>query len=306
MAADTSTESRWTIKRLLDWTCDYLTNAQADSPRLSAEILLAHVLDCQRIDLYVKFDQCPEPNQLASFRDLVKRCSQCEPVAHLIGKAHFYSLELTVSPAVLIPRPETELLVSQAIDFARAQTHRPTVDVLDLCTGSGCVAIALAANVIEAEVIAVDTSDPALQIARQNVEKHDLQGRVTLCQSDLFTDVERSGKAVFDLIIANPPYVAADQFAQLAPVVRDHEPAEALLAGHDGLDYHRRIIEQAEPFLAPDGALMVELAYDQADAVLDLFTQAGYLDRVSAAIDSLGHRRVVIGRRTFEVADNTG
>ena len=300
MATETSTESRWTIKRLLDWTSDYLTNTQADNPRLSAEILLAHVLDCQRIDLYVKFDECPDPNQLACFRDLVKRCSQSEPVAYLIGKAHFYSLELAVTPAVLIPRPETELLVSHAIDFARTQTHRPTVDVLDLCTGSGCVAIALAANVVEAEIIAVDTSDPALQIARQNIEKHDLQGRVTLCQSDLFADVEQTGKAVFDLIIANPPYIAADQFAQLAPAVRDHEPSQALLAGQDGLDYHRRIIEQAEPYLASDGALMVELAYDQADAVLDLFTRAGYLDRVSAAIDSLGHRRVVMGHRKFK------
>ncbi len=167
MATQVPQKSEWSIKRLLEWTSEHFNNVEVNQPRLCAELLLAHVLQCQRIDLYVKFDTCPEESQLAQFRDLVKRCGAHEPVAYLTGKAHFFSLEFVVNSDCLIPRPETETLVAQAIDFCRHQTHRPTVDVLDLCTGSGCVAIAIAAHVVETEIIAVDNSGAALQIAQK-------------------------------------------------------------------------------------------------------------------------------------------
>ncbi|MBN2376774.1 MAG: peptide chain release factor N(5)-glutamine methyltransferase [Sedimentisphaerales bacterium] len=293
MESPTEQKTEWTIKSLLEWTAEYFGRSGVEQPRLCAEILLAYVLDCQRIELYVKFDHCPGAEQLSEFRRLVKRCAEHEPVGYLVGKAHFFSLEFEVSPAVLIPRPETETLVAQAIDFCRHQTMRPRVEVLDLCCGSGCVAAAIAANVVEVEVVAVDNSPQALQIAEKNVQKHELTGRVTLLESDLFEKVAQSGKGIFDLIVSNPPYISTEEYEKLSPMVRDYEPSGALLAGADGLEVIRRIIEQAEPWLADDGALMIEIAYNQSEQVIALFEKAGYLGEVRAIKDGLNHDRVV-------------
>ncbi len=275
----------------------HFSKAEVDQPRLCAELLLAHVLGCQRIDLYIKFDYCPNEKQLAEFRGLVQRCGAGEPAAYLTGKAHFYSLEFEVGPGCLIPRPETETLVAQAIDFCRHETHRPVVEVLDLCTGSGCVAVSIAANVVETEITAVDSSSAALEIARRNIQKHDLQGRITLLESDLFDRVNEGDKGVFDLMVANPPYISTTEYEKLSRSIRDYEPKDALLAGADGLDVIRRIVAEAEPFLADEGALMIEMAYDQAEAVVALFEQAGYLKDITTAQDNLGHRRVVRATR---------
>ena len=296
MASNTQA-SQWTLNRLLDWTSAYLGQAGVDQPRLCAEILLAETLGCQRIELYTNFDQCPDPQQLARYRQWVRRCAQHEPVAYLVGHAHFYSLDFKVTPAVLVPRPETELLVSEAIHCLR-QSTRPTVDVLDLCTGSGCIAVAVATHVVEAEIVAADNCTDALAVAAENIERHDLQQRVRLCRSDLFAQVEESGKALFDLIVTNPPYIAADQFEKLDPNVRDHEPEQALLAGDDGLDVIRAILDQAEPYLADSGALMMEIAFDQAAAVTELFQQTGYLGEIESVRVQLGHQRVVKARKT--------
>lgn len=288
--------SEWTLKKLLDWTSRYFTEAHLEQPRLAAEILLAHVLGCPRIDLYVRFDSCPPPDALSRFRELVKRAAAQEPVAYLTGRAHFFSLEFEVTPAVLIPRPETEILVAAAIDFCRHETRRPTVDVLDLCTGSGCVAVAIASQVVEVELVASDRSEAALEIARRNIEKHDLQARISVCQSDLFDALGQAPKAVFDLIVANPPYIARGDYEQLPANVR-REPDEALLAGEDGLEIQRRIAAGAGDFLADDGCLLVETAYDQADRVTALFQQAGTLKAIQTIKDNLGHQRVVKARK---------
>ena len=297
MATDTQNDAPWTTKRLLEWTTNYLEKAQVDQPRLASEILLAHVLDCPRIQLYTNFDHCPDDSQLAAFRAFVKRASCHEPIQYLTGKANFYSLTFNVRPGVLIPRPETELLVTAAIDFLRLETNRPTVDILDLGVGSGCIAVAIAANVVEAEVLAVDIDPHALQIAAENLQAHDLQSRITLLESDLFAQVDQAEKTIFDLIVANPPYISAPQFRQLSPVIRDHEPADALLAGADGLDVIRRIISQAEPYLADSGALMIEIAYDQADQVTALLEQAGYLSQITTLKDHAGHPRGIKSRK---------
>lgn len=297
MPTDTNKQSPWTTRRLLEWTADYLSKSQVDQSRLCAEILLAHILKCKRIDLYVKFDHCPDVEQLAAYKELVRRCGKHEPVAYLTGKAHFYSLELMVEPGVLIPRPETEVLVTESLDFIRDQANRPTVDVLDLCTGSGCIAIAIAANAVEAEIIAAENSRTALQVAQKNIETHELEGRVTLIESDLFAGMGKADKSVFDLIVSNPPYVSTQEYEKLEPVVRDYEPKEALLAGNDGLDYYRRIVAEAEPYLADGGLLMVEIAYNQADDVTKLFEKSGYLDEVAVVKDHLGHKRVIKARK---------
>ena len=297
MTANAQQQSEWTTKRLLQWTTDYLKNVPVDQPRLAAEILLAHVPDCPRIELYTRFDHCPQPEQLTAFRELVRRCARHEPVAYLTDRAHFYGLTFKVTPAVLIPRPETELLVTQALNYISAWTTRPTVDVLDLCTGSACVAIALAANAVEAEVLALDSSPATLDIARENIKTHNLQGRVRLLESDLFANLGHADRALFDIIIANPPYITADEFQHLDPNVRDYEPQEALLAGPDGLDIIRRILDHAQPYLADNAALMIEIAYNQAEPVLELFHHAGYLEDITPVKDDLGHQRVIKARK---------
>ena len=293
MAEKTQQKAQWTIKQLLEWTTEHFSQAGVEQARLCAELLLAEVLGCQRIDLYIRFDHCPDEEQRGRLREYVKRCAAHEPVAYVLGKAHFYSLELKVSPAVLIPRSETEVLVTQAIDYCRHETNRPTVAVLDLCTGSGCIAIALAAHVVETEIVALDRSAAALEIARHNIENHALAARITLVRSDLFDNINQANKVVFDLIVANPPYISAAEYENLPANVRDYEPPEALLGGADGLEVHKRIIDRAHPYLADGGALMLETAYNQAEQIVALCAASGYLKEITAVRDSLGHKRVV-------------
>jgi len=290
-------EGGWTVKRLLEWTTEHFSKMGVDQPRLSAEILLAHVLGWGRIQLYTQFDQCPGAEALAAFRGLVQRAARQAPVAYLTGVAHFFSLEFEVGPAVLIPRPETEALAAEAVDYCRHETIRPRVDVLDLGTGSGCVAVAIAANVAEAEAVAADADGAALEVARRNVERHDLAARVTCVESDLFSGVVQSGKSVFDLIVSNPPYISDAEYERLPATVREYEPARALRGGADGLEFHRRIVAEAGEFLADGGSLMLEVAYDQAAEVVALCRAAGYAKEVRTVRDALGHERVVTARK---------
>ena len=295
MEQQTGPKSEWTCKRLLEWTSEYLKKAGVEQARLCAEILLADVLKRQRIELYTDFNFCPDEGQLGRFRELVRRCGGHEPAAYLTGKAYFYGLCFAVSPAVLIPRPETELLVAQALDFIARETRRPTVEVLDLGTGSGCVAIAIGANAVEAEVTAADNSREALEIAAKNAAAHELQGRIKLVQSDLFEGLEEGG--VFDLIVGNPPYISDEEYGRLDRGVREYEPAGALRGGVDRLDVIRKIIAQAGAYLADRAALMLEAAWNQGEQVIALFEGSGYLKDVSSVKDNLGHQRVIIGRK---------
>jgi len=291
----------WTTKRLLDWTCDFLARFSIDQPRLCADILLAHVLGCQRIDLYLRHDQCPTDEQRSSYRDLVRRCANHEPIAYLTQNAHFYNLQLHVTPDVLIPRPETELLVDQAIDFLRSKTALNHPRVLDLCTGSACIALAIAANSEEAQIVASDKSPSVLAVAQKNITTHDLTNRVTLLESDLFAALDPH-RYQFDLIVTNPPYIATEEFEKLPPNVRNFEPPEALLAGADGLDAIRNILRDAHRFLKKNAPLMIEVSYNQADSVIALFEQAQYLDRIETIKDHLGHQRVVKARKSKELS----
>ncbi|MFC1766658.1 peptide chain release factor N(5)-glutamine methyltransferase, partial [Planctomycetota bacterium] len=234
----------WTIKALLEWVDPFLSEKDVDAPRLCAELLICHVLKKQRIQLYTEFDQVVAPAQLAKLRDLVKRASEHEPVAYLVGKTEFYSLEMIVSPAVLIPRPETELLVQYAIEFLR--TQEAPYRVLDLCTGSGCMAVAIAKNVPEAKVTATDICDEALSIAAKNVEKHGLTERVQLLSGDLFEPIlPQLDNGHFDLIVSNPPYVTDAEMDTLDKNVKEYEPVKALVAGPAGLDVIERIVSRA-------------------------------------------------------------
>jgi len=286
----------WTIQKLLNWTAEHFTEKGLDSPRLAAELLLSHVLDIKRIELYTKFDKPVTKEQLDRLHDLVKRAGQNEPIAHIVGKTEFYSLELDITPDCMIPRPETELLVERAIEFLRTRSGEQFV--CDLCTGSGCIAVAIAQNYLDCRIIATDICDAALNLAAKNIEKHQLKERITLLCGDLFDpimpqlDVDK-----FDLIVCNPPYVSAPEFEKLGKSVRDYEPKMALFAGDDGLYICRRIVEKVDQFLKPDAALMLEISYSQGQAVRELLEQADCFSEIKIEKDFQNNDRIAIAKR---------
>jgi release factor glutamine methyltransferase len=287
----------WTIQKLLNWVTEFLTGKGIDSPRLSAELLLSHVVGLKRIELYTQFDKPVAKQQLDMLHDLVKRAGQNEPIAYLVGRTEFYSLELNITTDCMIPRPETELLVARAIEFLRTR-RTGTQFVCDLCTGSGCIAVAIAGNYPNARIIATDICDAALAIAAGNVEKYQLGDRITLLCGDLFDPII-SGLDVneFDLIVCNPPYVSDAEYEKLDRNVKDYEPKIALFAGVDGLDIYRRIIEKAEQFLKPGAALMLEIGYAQGRAVKELLEQTGVFAEIKIEKDFHNNDRIVSARK---------
>jgi len=315
----------WTIQKLLNWVTEYLTGKGIDSPRLSAELLLSHVLGLKRIELYTQFDRPVSKQQLDRLHELVKRAGRHEPIAYLVGKTEFYSLEINVTPDCMIPRPETELLVERAIEFLRTHTVRNstmgntlqkgrisngarpgTQFVCDLCTGCGCIAVAIAKNYSGARIIATDICDAALAVAAGNVEKHQLGDRITLLCGDLFDPIISSldvDKLVpdsdrgFDLIVCNPPYVSTKEYEKLDKNIIDYEPKVALFAGVDGLDIYRRIIEKAEEFLKPDAALMLEIGYAQGRAVKELLEQTGAFAEIKIEKDIHNNDRIATAKK---------
>ena len=276
---------------------EYFTEKGIDAPRLSAELLLSHVLTMERIELYTQFDKLVAKDQLNRFHDLVKRAGQHEPIAYLTGKTEFYSLQLEVCSDCMIPRPETELLVERSIEFLRTRTGPQFV--CDLCTGCGCIAVAIAKNYAGAKIIATDICDAALNVAARNIERYKLKDRITLLSGDLFEplvphlDVDK-----FDLIVCNPPYVSADEYEKLEKNVKDYEPKLALFAGIDGLDVYRRIIEKADRFLKSDAALMLEIGYAQGRAVKELLEQSGAFAEIKIEKDFHDNDRIVTALRT--------
>jgi release factor glutamine methyltransferase len=281
---------------------EYLNNKGVDSPRLSAEILLSCVLGLKRIELYTQFEKIVSEEQLGRLHNLVERAGRHEPIAYLAGKTEFYSLEIEVSADCLIPRPETELLVERAIEFLRVRS--PVAGpgkqfVCDLCTGSGCVAAAIAKNYPDCQIIATDICDAALSVADRNIKKHQLGERIKLLHGDLFDpivpylDVEK-----FDLIVCNPPYVSADEFEKLDKNVKDYEPRLALFAGDEGLDIYQRIIEKVEQFLKPDAALMLEIGYEQGQAVTQLIEKTNCFSEINIEKDNQGNDRIVIAKKS--------
>lgn len=286
-----ATPAIWNIGALLNWTESYFREQKLDSPRLDAQVLLAHAINCGRTDLYVRFDVEPTAEQRTKFREMVKARATGMPVAYLVGTKEFYLLPFIVSPAVLIPRPATETLVVAALEVIKPF---PTPRVLDIGTGSGCIAVTIAAQNKAANTVAVDVSPDALSIARRNAEKHNVADRITFTESDLFTAVDSDTK--FDAIISNPPYIPTAKLPELMKDVKDHEPAVALDGGADGFAVIDRIVKQASDYLNPGGSLLIEVGIGQADVAAQKCGTAGYGD-VKIRKDADGVARVVSGRK---------
>jgi release factor glutamine methyltransferase len=286
----------WTIKKLLEWISDYFEKSGVDAPRLSAELLLCHILKLERIQLYTLYDRIVAAEQLAALRALVKRGAGHEPVAYLVGRCEFYSLPLTITPDCLIPRPETEHLVEKAVNFLRPRGEGQYV--LDLCTGSGCIAAAIAKNVKDAAVVATDISDAALKVAAENIARHALNDTVQLLCGDLFDPIIAGlDNTQFDLIVSNPPYVSDGEYDKLDKNVKDYEPKLALQAGIEGLDVYERILQKVGDFLKPDGALMMEIGYAQGPAIRKLLEETALFKHITIEKDFANNDRIAIAKK---------
>lgn len=290
---DANQDNIWTIKSLINWATNYLKERDVSAPRLSGELMLAQVLACGRVDLYLRFDQPLNQQELAEFKGLIIRRRAHEPLAYIMGRREFYGLEFLVGPGVLVPRPETEHMVEEGLKLL-GESASPKV--LDLCTGCGAVALALAAGHSSAQVVGSDNSDAALGFARTNAKRLELQERVSWLSGDLFEPVAAMG-GFFDMITANPPYVAENQWEGLPEDVKNFEPASALLGGDDGLDIIRQIIAGAGAFLRPQGWLLMELGQGQAPAAASLAKQTRIFERISFVKDLSGIERVLMGQR---------
>ena len=238
----------WTVGRLLQWTTDFLKCHGADAARLDAEVLLAQSLGCRRIDLYTAFSEIPAEPQRAAFRDLVRRRAEGMPVAYLVGRREFYSLSFRVGPGVLIPRPETELLVIALLDLAKTRPAMPLA-IADVGSGSGVIAVCAAKNLPGCRVTALDISPAALAIAAANAADHGVADRVEFLQSDLLAAVPPQRR--FDFIVSNPPYVSVAEFEQLAAEIKKFEPREALLAGPRGTEVIERLLPRRPSVCTP-------------------------------------------------------
>jgi len=257
---------------------------------LSAELLLARVLKCTRIELYLQFERILTAEERRAYRELIHRRAAREPVQYILGETEFMGIPIRVTPAVLIPRPETEMLVDSVIEYAREAAC--PLRILDIGTGSGCIAIALAKMIPEAMVTAIDISNEALEIAVANARLNNAE--VTFLAGDIF-QIYRELPRPLDIVVSNPPYISQDDWEQLQPEVKNYEPASALQGGDDGMDFYRRLAKVVQELLAPQGALFLETGYNQARAVAELFEAINFQTLIRPDLNQI--ERVVIARR---------
>jgi release factor glutamine methyltransferase len=305
----TEPQASWTILATLRWTADYFRSRGVPEPRASAEVLLAHTLGISRLDLYLRYDQPLNPEELARFKALVVRRREGEPVAYLTGHREFWSLDFRVTPAVLIPRPETETLVAAALEAARlsgeggeghiAPSPAPPLDSnllgLEVGVGSGAVVVALAKELPQTRWVGLDHSGAVLAVAWDNARRHQVADRIRFLQANLLSALKPT--ASFGLLVANLPYVPRSEWERLPREIKAFEPQEALLGGEDGLELLRSLIRQAHRHIQGGGWLLLEVGDKQGPQVATLVEKTGAYDRVETIKDFNGMARVVRARR---------
>lgn len=286
----------WTIKELLNVTAEYLKGRQIDSARLTAEILLAQQLHVDRVKLYLDLDRPLTEGEVSGYRELIRRRASHEPVQYITGQQEFWSLPFHVDPRVLIPRPESELLVEEAIHKARMHKEETGLEprILDMGTGSGVLAVCLAKELPEARIWASDIQVGILDVAYLNAKNHHVDDRIVFLRGDLWEPLEKLHME-WDIIVSNPPYVAAEEYETLPPEVRDYEPRKSLDGGAGGMHYIERIIAGARNRLTPGGWLLLEMDPRQTGEALRIMHSKGYTqcDRVK---DHSRRYRMVVGR----------
>ncbi len=286
------TEQVWTIKDVIQWSGNFLKTNGSESPRLDAELLLAHVLDCRRLDLYLDHHKPLLANEKKAYRELIKRRAAGEPVAYILGSKDFFGFSFQVSSETLIPRPDTELLVEKVLEHCSGDS---ALMGLDIGTGTGCIAISIKKHRPLAEVWAWDKSLGALAIARSNAARHGIEVR--------FEEVDaldpcswQVAEDKFDFIVSNPPYIAPSERAELAVSVIKYEPEMALFAPENGLAFYQMMARHAASLLKQGGKIFLEIGYRQAHDVCSILDAHGWND-ISAYCDLAGHQRVIVASR---------
>ncbi len=291
-----SIDPEWTILKLLKWTTSYFKSHDIDSPRATAEILLAHILKLKRIDLYLRYDQPLSSNELLQFKTLIKRRIKREPVAYIVGVKEFWSMDFAVTEDVLIPRPETECLVEASLGLlpedSNSDPNKPPMRILEVGTGSGAVTLALASMGPKHLFFASDRSIKAVVLAKQNAKHHGLDRTVNFFCADWFTPL-KVVRHQFDMIISNPPYIPTRVISRLQPEIYKYEPISALDGNEDGLRCLRHIINNAHIYLNRQGSLVLEIGHDQKNDVQKIAEQCGNYKNVVFTKDYSGYHRVV-------------
>ncbi len=284
-------EESWTVLKLLQWTTDYFQRNNVSEPRTSAEVLLAHVLAEDRLFLYLNYDRPMETNELAAYRACIKRRLGGEPNQYITGIQEFWSLPLRVSPDVLIPRPETEVLVEAVLEFL--DKYGSNVDILDLGTGSGAIAIALARELPAARIMATDLSLAALRLAQENAKLHQVDERILFVRGDMFAAIPGASQK-FRVVVTNPPYISHAEILELHREIRDFEPRHALDGGPDGLAAIRHIVAEAPTVLSQAGGLFMEMGAGQAENVSGLVLESHEYRSFHIRKDYTGLDRVLV------------
>lgn len=278
-----------TVLEAIQKSADFLEKKGVESPRLQTELLLAHLLKMPRMKLYLNFERTLTLDEMNKFRELIKRRAAREPLQHIVGSTSFCGFEIAVNKNALVPRPETELLAEEGWKFL---DERETT-ALDFGTGTGCIAIALAAKCPNAKILALDISPDAIALAKENAEIDKVAGKIEFLNGDGFAALPKNLQ--FDLIISNPPYIPTAEIETLQPEVRDFDPRAALDGGVDGLGFYRMLAAQAKPFLKPDGKIMVEFGDGQAKAIRNIFESEKWI--VEAVKEDYSHlARILIAR----------
>ena len=282
-----------TVLQVIQRSTEFLAKKGVDSPRLQAELLLAHLLKLPRMQLYLNFERALTPAEEDGLRELIKRRGQREPLQHIIGSVSFCGYEIAVNRHVLIPRPDTELLAARGWEYLSTLNPQPST-AFDWGTGSACIAIALACKIPTLRVYATDSSPEALELAQRNAASNGVADRIQFLSGLGFSALPNGIK--FDLIISNPPYIPTAEISLLQPEVRDHDPRQALDGGPDGLDHIRQIAPQASAFLKPSGKVMLEFGDGQAESVRQLFSEQKWIVE-DIVEDYTQQPRIFIGKR---------
>ena len=280
------------VHNILNESTKALEAADIPSARLDAEVLLSFCLGCDRLEFYKNPDMTINETQLAVFRDLIARRLQWEPVAYITGRKEFWSFSLDVNNSVRIPRPDTEIIVEEALNICR-KIDSSEIKILDIGTGSGAIALALAAEITGAKVVATDISEAAVNLAKKNAAALGLKEKIDFRHGNLFEPVN----GFFDIIICNPPYISAREYEKLPTGVKDYEPREALWAGKSGLEFYEKLIYQAAAFLQKNGWLLLEIGAKQESGVRGIMEAAGFYDSIEMRRDYAGLPRVIKARR---------
>jgi release factor glutamine methyltransferase len=297
--AQVGPEKVWTIKDILDWSSKFLEKSGSPSPRLDVEILLAEVLGVKRIDLYVNFDRPLSPEEKANFKELLKRRSDLEPIAYILGQKGFYGLDFKVNESTLIPRPDTEHLVSWASEYLKnVSSNEEKLNILDIGIGSGCVGITIANEHSLVDLTGWEVNDEAILVANQNAATHGVDDRSKFSNVDALSvsnweEVATEKGRVYDLIVSNPPYICRTETPVMAPETKKYEPELALFAEQKGLSFYKVFAEQAKKILKQNAPIAVEIGYNQDEAVEKIFSDMGW-GNIEVIKDFSDHPRVLV------------